>query len=51
MLDAIRPVGGPVLLPFSSYSLGYGRKIVDAIVRGTPDDLNLVVIMDWSGGF
>jgi hypothetical protein len=30
---------------------GYGRKIVDAVVRGTPDDWNLVVIMDSSGGF
>jgi hypothetical protein len=30
---------------------GYGRKIVDAVVLGTPDDWNLVVVMDWSGGF
>jgi hypothetical protein len=30
---------------------GYGRKIVDAVVRGTPNDWNLVVVMDWSGGF
>ncbi len=30
---------------------GYGRKIVDAVVRGTPEDWNLVVTMDWSGGF
>jgi hypothetical protein len=30
---------------------GYGRKIVDAVVRATPDDWNIVVVMDWSGGF
>ena len=35
----------------ASSQQGYGRKIVDAVVRGTPDDWNLVVVMDWSGGF
>jgi len=30
---------------------GYGRITVDAVVRCTPDDWNLVVVMDWSGGF
>ena len=30
---------------------GYGRKIVDAVVRGTSDDWNLGVVMDWSGVF
>jgi hypothetical protein len=30
---------------------GYGRKMVDAVFRGTPHDWNLVVVMDWSGGF
>jgi hypothetical protein len=30
---------------------GYGRKIVEAVVRGTPHDWQLVVVMDWSGGF
>ena len=30
---------------------GYGRQIVDAVVRGTPDDWNIVVVMDWSRGF
>jgi hypothetical protein len=30
---------------------GDGRKIVDAVVRGTPVDWKLVVVMDWSGGF
>jgi hypothetical protein len=30
---------------------GYGRKIVDAVVRATSDDWNLVVVMDWSRGF
>ena len=34
--------------------LGYeceGRKMVNAVVDATPDDCNLVVVMDWSGGF
>lgn len=35
----------------ASSQKGYGRKIVDAVVRGTPDDWNLVVVIDWSGGF
>ena len=35
----------------ASSEKGYGRKIVDAVVRVTPDDWNLVVAMDWSGGF
>ena len=35
----------------ASSEKGYGRKIVDAVVRGTPDDWNLVVVMDYSGGF
>ncbi len=35
----------------ASSQKGYGRKIVDAVVQGTPDDWNLVVVMDWSGGF
>ena len=30
---------------------GYGRKIVDAVVRGTHDDWNIFVVMDWSRGF
>jgi hypothetical protein len=34
-----------------SSSKGYGRKIVEAVVRGTSDDWHLVVVMDWSGGF
>lgn len=34
-----------------SHQKGYGRKIVDAVVQGTPDDWSLVVVMDWSGGF
>jgi hypothetical protein len=46
----------PDIFTVQFYSLassekGYGRKIVDAAVRGTPDDWNLVVEMDWSGGF
>jgi len=35
----------------ASSEKGYGRKIVDAVVRGTPDDWDIVVVMDWSGGF
>lgn len=35
----------------ASSEKGYGRKIVDAVVRVTPEDWNLVVAMDWSGGF
>jgi hypothetical protein len=35
----------------ASSQKGYGRKIVDAVVRGTPDNWTLVVVMDWSGGF
>ena len=46
----------PAISTIQFYSLvssekGYGRKIVDAVDRGTPDDWNLVVVMDWSGGF
>jgi hypothetical protein len=46
----------PDIFTVQFYSLassekGYGRKIVDAAVRGTPDDWNLVIEMDWSGGF
>ncbi len=35
----------------TSFQKGYGRKIVEAVVRATPDDWSLVVAMDWSGGF
>ena len=35
----------------TSSQKGYGRKIVEAIVTGTPEDWTLVVVMDWSGGF
>jgi hypothetical protein len=46
----------PGIMTVQFYSLasspkGYGRKIVDAVVRGTPADWNLIVVMDWSGGF
>jgi hypothetical protein len=30
---------------------GGGRQIVDAVVRATPEDWFLAVLMDWSGGF
>ena len=35
----------------TSSQKGYGRKIVEVVVRATPDDWDLVVTMDWSGGF
>ena len=35
----------------ASYQKGYGRKIVDAVVRGIPDDWNILVVMYYSGGF
>ncbi len=35
----------------TSSERGYGRKIVSAVIEGTPDSWNLVVTMDWSGGF
>ncbi len=30
---------------------GNGEKMVSAVVNSTPEDWNLVVFMDWSGGF
>lgn len=35
----------------ASSEKGYGRKIVKAVVSATPDDWNLVVVMDSSDGF
>lgn len=35
----------------TSSQKGYGRKIVKAVVDGTPEDWSIVVPMDWSGGF
>jgi hypothetical protein len=35
----------------ASSQKGYGRKIVDAVVRGLPDDWNILVVMYYSGGF
>lgn len=35
----------------TSSQKGYGRRMVAAVVEGTPDDWALVVPMDWSGGF
>ena len=46
----------PSICTVQFYSLassqkGYGRKIVNAVVEATPADWNIVVVMDWSGGF
>ncbi len=30
---------------------GCGRKMVEAVIKATPEDWQLVVVMDWSGGF
>jgi hypothetical protein len=30
---------------------GYGRKMVEAVIAATPEDWQLTVVMDWSGGF
>ena len=30
---------------------GYGEKIVSAVVKSTPNDWNIMVLMDWSHGF
>lgn len=35
----------------TSSQKGYGRRLVAAVVEGTPDDWALVVPMDWSDGF
>ena len=35
----------------TSSQKGYGRKIVESVVVGTPEDWTLVITMDWSGGF
>jgi hypothetical protein len=30
---------------------GCGRKMVEAVIRATPEDWQLAVVMDWSSGF
>ena len=30
---------------------GCGRKMVEAVIAATPEDWQLAVVMDWSGGF
>ena len=30
---------------------GCGRRMVEAVIAGTPEDWHLVVALDWSGGF
>ena len=30
---------------------GCGRKMVEAVIKATPEDWQLAVVMDWSGGF
>ena len=34
-----------------SFKKGNGRKMVAAVVKATPEDWSLAVVMDWSGGF
>jgi hypothetical protein len=34
-----------------SFKKGNGRKMVAAVVEATPEDWQLAVVMDWSGGF
>ncbi|MCX5870535.1 MAG: hypothetical protein NTY00_07855 [Deltaproteobacteria bacterium] len=46
----------PVIKTVQFYSVtstqkGYGRKMVESVVKATPEDWFLVVPMDWSGGF
>ena len=46
----------PAITTVQFYSLassekGYGRKIVKSVVDATPADWNIVVVMDFSGGF
>ena len=35
----------------TSAANGCGRRIVDAVIRATPEDWHLAVPFDWSGGF
>ena len=30
---------------------GCGRKMVEAVLQATPEDWQVAVVMDWSGGF
>lgn len=30
---------------------GYGEKIVSSVIKATPEEWNIVVLMDWSHGF
>ncbi len=30
---------------------GYGQKMVDAVLSGLPEDWEVCIVMDWSGGF
>jgi hypothetical protein len=30
---------------------GYGEKMVDAVLDGLPQDWEVCIVMDWSGGF
>jgi hypothetical protein len=34
-----------------SFKKGNGRKMVAAVVEATPEDWQMAVVMDWSGGF
>ena len=51
LIDPDTDISAVQFYSLASSEKGYGRKIVDAVVRATPDDWNLVVVMDWSRGF
>jgi hypothetical protein len=35
----------------SSTAKGYGEKIVASVIKATPEEWNVVVLLDWSHGF
>ena len=39
------------LYALTSAVKGCGRKMVEAVIVATPEDWQLAVVMDWSGGF
>lgn len=35
----------------TSFTRGYGAKMVSSVVNAAPKEWKIVVVMDWSGGF